>query len=1030
MAWVGMLIHVAKRDPDRAAFDKWPLALAAPGDVLDGMIQKVLQIFQDNASQIWYTGLGYISPNKGLLANGNELVALRDSLHSVGIPVIYLPETLRYAVQSSKIVERLKPNSLCTYLEKDRCKVQKVHEDAKQVLLEYILSDPSFVKYGAIELFPFQDGRYKSLDQCVAFVHCDKDEDYLFERDRSRSIDLGKLSKKTIQVLRSGSLHSSLHSSLQTRSRNDLKSYCMSTYFKKLDPNQDSVLLDDEMQAFVFKVWDWIIARGHSLAETDLSCLWLVPLSDGKYRKLRPQHLSSGTIYAPPGKLGDFLRKMAKIATVPPKPIMRPDSLPPRALKLFKDALTANSSMLVKNGAFLDDVCLWLNNIPDALEEASSDDKLLLHELLLSHRHLWRDKLTISNTLGELKIFQKMTWTLKNDLEPSLSWTSLNGYSQVIGLRDNVPIPRNRKVAFLDARSEISRKFLTEFKLAECPLTRDLLKDFVIGYWEEGEFEDLSITCREHIARLFLSDFFNFKIHTRERIRSLAFVPTCRVDGITVSKFTIATQLIDSSCDLLRSLYFDDEEAHPTNWALREFRGVLIDCGLKTSVTEELVKDRIKRFASRRYDTKKIWHRARKLLQARVDWQSGVDAEPADIIKKLEWLPATDYHGNKILSSASQCRGLEDLLLVGIVHPLVKFNITADWRQRLGWNEVIPNATLIAQLKLGIEKEDREIVNAVLKYIQIKGQGEILSKKLVNLRCVMTQAGCFVTPQIVFHNDCERLEPYLYNVDNTFWNNNSLLLSRLGIKDRPGLDDLLQVQGELQEKIESKEEATLEESDICVAIEIIKLAAVFDRELLSTLMIATAVGSLCIIEEATYDDVGPLFHAQGKTKLTHPDITYAVAKKLRIEPLSERVRKGELGLTNEDDEDEFDQHEEVATGIADTLERYPVEATFKEYLANAADAKASQISWLLDHRQHPRESLVTPGLSAYQGSALLVHNDRKFEEKDFAGFKNVGRGSKRKDSSTIGKFGRGSQTMYHWTDVPMLLSGEDLLILE
>ena len=53
-----------------------------------------------------------------------------------------------------------------------------------------------------------------------------------------------------------------------------------------------------------------------------------------------------------------------------------------------------------------------------------------------------------------------------------------------------------------------------------------------------------------------------------------------------------------------------------------------------------------------------------------------------------------------------------------------------------------------------------------------------------------------------------------------------------------------------------------------------------------------------------------------------------------------------------------------------------------------------------------------------------------FSDDDFLGLKNVGEGSKRKNKKTIGQFGRGSQTMYHWTDVPMILSGKHLLILE
>lgn len=53
-----------------------------------------------------------------------------------------------------------------------------------------------------------------------------------------------------------------------------------------------------------------------------------------------------------------------------------------------------------------------------------------------------------------------------------------------------------------------------------------------------------------------------------------------------------------------------------------------------------------------------------------------------------------------------------------------------------------------------------------------------------------------------------------------------------------------------------------------------------------------------------------------------------------------------------------------------------------------------------------------------------------FTAENFEGLKRVGRGSKRDDPNSIGKFGRGSQTMYHWTDVPMILSGRYLLILE
>lgn len=60
----------------------------------------------------------------------------------------------------------------------------------------------------------------------------------------------------------------------------------------------------------------------------------------------------------------------------------------------------------------------------------------------------------------------------------------------------------------------------------------------------------------------------------------------------------------------------------------------------------------------------------------------------------------------------------------------------------------------------------------------------------------------------------------------------------------------------------------------------------------------------------------------------------------------------------------------------DTLDRYPIHNTFREYLANADDTGGtSKINWLLDERTHAHEKLLTTQLKPFQGPALLVHND-------------------------------------------------------
>ena len=78
-----MLMYVAQRDPEQAAFTRWQSTVENHNDVFHGMIQKVLQIVQDKSFRIWYTDLGYTSSNLGLLASGDESPALRRALRDV-----------------------------------------------------------------------------------------------------------------------------------------------------------------------------------------------------------------------------------------------------------------------------------------------------------------------------------------------------------------------------------------------------------------------------------------------------------------------------------------------------------------------------------------------------------------------------------------------------------------------------------------------------------------------------------------------------------------------------------------------------------------------------------------------------------------------------------------------------------------------------------------------------------------------------------------------------------------------------------
>lgn len=61
---------------------------------------------------------------------------------------------------------------------------------------------------------------------------------------------------------------------------------------------------------------------------------------------------------------------------------------------------------------------------------------------------------------------------------------------------------------------------------------------------------------------------------------------------------------------------------------------------------------------------------------------------------------------------------------------------------------------------------------------------------------------------------------------------------------------------------------------------------------------------------------------------------------------------------------------------------------------------------------------------------MLAYNDATFSEKDFNSLSRIGDSCKLQDGSTTGRFGRGFNAVYNWTDSPSIVSRDSLLILD
>uniref|UniRef100_A0A672R538 Sacsin/Nov domain-containing protein n=1 Tax=Sinocyclocheilus grahami TaxID=75366 RepID=A0A672R538_SINGR len=127
------------------------------------------------------------------------------------------------------------------------------------------------------------------------------------------------------------------------------------------------------------------------------------------------------------------------------------------------------------------------------------------------------------------------------------------------------------------------------------------------------------------------------------------------------------------------------------------------------------------------------------------------------------------------------------------------------------------------------------------------------------------------------------------------------------------------------------------------------------------------------------------------------------------------------------------QSEPITQRIKNILKEYDEESDiFKELLQNAEDAGATTCKFLLDFRKHrdPPETLIDDGMAFCNGPCLWIFNNELFSQEDWRNIVKVGSASKENKVKMIGKFGLGFNAVYHVSDIPSILSGNSLLILD
>ncbi|GJP36737.1 hypothetical protein CLOM_g21211 [Closterium sp. NIES-68] len=101
-----------------------------------------------------------------------------------------------------------------------------------------------------------------------------------------------------------------------------------------------------------------------------------------------------------------------------------------------------------------------------------------------------------------------------------------------------------------------------------------------------------------------------------------------------------------------------------------------------------------------------------------------------------------------------------------------------------------------------------------------------------------------------------------------------------------------------------------------------------------------------------------------------------------------------------------------------------------ELVQNADDAGAREAAFLLDHSRFGASSVLSPRMAEWQGPSLYAYNDAVFSDRDLIAISRIGQDSKLEKPSAIGRFGLGFNSVYHFTDVPGFVSGQNLVIFD
>ncbi|ETL96493.1 hypothetical protein, variant 1 [Phytophthora nicotianae] len=426
-----------------------------------------------------------------------------------------------------------------------------------------------------------------------------------------------------------------------------------------------------------------------------------------------------------------------------------------------------------------------------------------------------------------------------------------------------------------------------------------------------------------------------------------------------------------------------------------------------------------------------------------------------------------------IVASSQQSRPTKQLWLCSSQFHIIKCSVHSEvLRDVLGWDKLVPVETIAAQLKKisllfdaqrvqgcgelksGADNDTHVIWSAVYNIYQVLSvffetelggrRSQVLAVLSGNGKYVWV-GDRFVSANHVANVAVVNAEPYLYTVPNELLHFRPFLRA-IGVRERFALADYVHVLGSMYKdcsagvtsEVGNTKAAPLSGDRLTTAIGLIQLISdTLQHHSDYELFAPDRDGVLEFAASLTYDDAPWLDEhdyetSSGSIRFIHPKISNEVAAKIGSRSLRNQLlnESGHEAMSFGDVE-AFGQTEALTKRIAHILEQYPDGPNIiSELIQNADDAGATRVAVLYNNCTYGTSSLLSPAMAKWQGPALYCYNDAEFSDGDFINLARIGQASKLQRAATTGRFGLGFNSVYHFTDLPSIVSAKSIVMFD